>query len=103
MSIWRTFFGFSDDEDRHETYDEAVARARHLLALRDYEGALRVFRYAEKEQHAEAIYWLACCYWNGWGIREDAGRALRLWKKSASLGFEPAQRKAEETGGLMVK
>lgn len=101
MSFWRSLFGFSDNENQHETYDEAVKRATRLLAIHDYEGAFRVLRHAERQQHAEGIYWLACCYWNGTGVREDASRAMHLWEKASALGYEPAQQKAEEMRKLM--
>ena len=70
-SIWRKFFGFTDEEHEGETYDEAVQRAKKLLHEENYEDACRILRYAEKQHHAEAMYYLAWCYWNGTGVRED--------------------------------
>ena len=96
MSIsWRTFFGFSDDHPG-ETYDEAVARAKHLMDEGNHEDACHILKYAEKQNHAEAMYLLAWCCWRGEGIQEDAGRAIALWRKSAALGFAPAAARSEE-------
>lgn len=87
---WRSFLGFAADDNPNESYDDAVERAKRYLREEDYEDACRILRYAEKQQHAEAIYLLAWCCWNGWGVREDAGRAQRLWRSAASLGYQPA-------------
>ncbi|MBM6991935.1 MAG: SEL1-like repeat protein [Prevotella sp.] len=94
-SLWKSFFGFAEDNP-NETYEEAVERAKRLLAEHNYEDACRVLKYAERQNHAEAMYCLAQCYWDGTGVREDAGRAIALWRKSAKLGFEPAVRRSEE-------
>lgn len=87
-SIWRKFFGFADEEHEGETYEQAVQRAKKLLHEENYEDACRILRYAEKQQHAEAMYLLAWCYWNGTGVREDAGHARHLWRASEALGFK---------------
>ena len=55
-SIWRKFFGFTDEEHEGETYEEAVQRAKKLLHEENYEDACRILRYAEKQHHAEAMY-----------------------------------------------
>ncbi len=93
-SLWKSFFGFAEDRT-DETFDEAVARAKGLLEKRNYEDAWRVLRYAEKQNHAEAMYLSAWCYWHGHGVREDAGRAIMLWKRSAAMGFGPAQERCD--------
>lgn len=94
-SLWKSFFGFAEDNPE-ETYEEAVARAKRLLEIENYEDACRVLKFAEQQQHAEAMYYLAWCHWRGTGVREDAGRAIGLWQQSASLGFEPAIRRSNE-------
>jgi len=86
-SIWRKFFGFTDEEHEGETYEEAAQRAKKLLHEENYEDACRILRYAEKQHHAEAMYYLAWCYWNGTGVREDAGHARHLWKVCDAMGF----------------
>lgn len=83
-NLWRTFFGYSDDH-AGETYDEAVARARHEMQIGNYEDAYRVLRYAERQRHVEAMRMLADCYWHGWGVREDAGRAQALRRRAAAI------------------
>lgn len=95
-TFWRSFFGFAEDDDPQETYEHAVGRAKHLMDEGNYEDACRILRYAEKEKHAEAMFLLAWCYWKGQGVVEDAGRAVKLWKKSASLDYEPAAKRCEE-------
>lgn len=86
-SLWRTFFGYSDDES-NETYEEAVERAKRLLREENYEDACRILKYAERQKHPEALALLGWCYWNGTGVREDAGRAKNLWKKAEALGYK---------------
>ncbi len=92
---WRTFFGFAED-NTDETYSQAVQRAKRLLQQENYEDACRILKYAERQRHAEAMYLLAWCFWYGRGVREDAGKAMRLWKISASLSFEPAVERVHE-------
>lgn len=99
-SLWRSFFGFTDDDDPQESYGHAVGRARHLMEIGDYEGAFRILRYAERNRHAEAMYLLGWCYWDGRGVAEDAGHAAWLWRESASLGYEPAVKRCGEIKGL---
>ena len=47
-NLWRSFFGFTDDEDSNETYEHAVQRAKHLVEEENYEDACRILRYAER-------------------------------------------------------
>lgn len=94
--FWRSFFGFAEDDKPQETFDEAVERAKKYIGEGNYEDACRILRYAERYRHAEAMYLYAWCYWKGQGVVEDAGKAVKLWKKSASLGFEPAAKRCEE-------
>lgn len=94
-NLWRSFLGFSDD-DPEETYEHAVGRARHLLEEENYEDACRILRFAERYKHAEAMFLLGWCYWRGQGVAEDAGCAVRLWKKAAALGYEPAAVRCEQ-------
>lgn len=79
-----------------ESCDEAVARARRLLAQGNHEDACRLLRRGERQGHAEAMYLLACCCWEGQGVREDAGRARRLWQRAAAMGYGPAQARLDE-------
>ena len=94
-NLWRTFFGFADD-DENETYEHAVVRARRLLDEENYEDACRILRFAEANRNAEAMYLLGWCYWRGQGVAEDAARAIRLWQRSAEMGFAPAQDRCNE-------
>ncbi|MBF1080566.1 MAG: SEL1-like repeat protein [Prevotellaceae bacterium] len=73
--LWRTFFGFADD---------------------------RILRYAEANQHAEAMYLLGWCYWRGQGVAEDAVRAVRLWQRSAAMGFAPSQHRCDEIASFIA-
>ncbi|MGI6243633.1 MAG: hypothetical protein ACOYJK_08910 [Prevotella sp.] len=93
--LWRSFFGYSDDNP-NESYNEAVGRAKQMLSEGNCEDACRILRYAEKQEHAEAMYLLAWCHWKGEGVREDAGRAVGLWKQSAKLGFDAAIHRIQE-------
>lgn len=90
MSLWRTFFGYSDDDDPQESYPHAVERAKKLLEEENYEDACRILKYSVSNNHPEAMYLYGWCYWRGQGVVEDAGKAVKLWQKSASLGFQPA-------------
>lgn len=94
-NLWRSFLGFSDDDPK-ETYEHAVGRAKQLIAEENYEDACRILRFAERYQHAEAMFLLGWCYWRGQGVVEDAGRAVRLWKQAAALDFEPAVQRCEQ-------
>lgn len=94
-NLWRTFFGYSDD-DPSETYDHAVGRAKALLGEGNYEDACRILRYAERQDHAEAMYLLGWCCWRGQGVVEDAGKAVKLWKKAAEKGYGPAKERCEQ-------
>lgn len=86
---WRSFFGFSD-EGPGETFAHAMGRARHLLEIQNYEDACRILKYAEKNGDAEGIYLYGWCCWRGTGVVEDSGKAVKLWKKAAAMGYEPA-------------
>lgn len=88
-NLWRTFFGFSDD-GADETFVQAMERAKRLLKIQNYEDACRVLKYADKYGNAEGIYLYGWCCWKGTGVVEDAAKAVRLWKKSASMGYQPA-------------
>ena len=94
-NLWRTFFGFADD-DENETYEHAVVRARRLLDEENYEDACRILRFAEANRNAEAMCLLGWCYWRGQGVAEDAARAVRLWQRSAEMGVAPAQNRCNE-------
>ena len=93
--LWRSFFGYSDDNP-NESYGEAVGRAKQMLSEGNYEDACRILRYAEKQEHAEAMYLLAWCHWKGEGVREDAGRAMTLWRQAAKLEFPAAINRIQE-------
>lgn len=95
MSLWRSFFGYSDDDDPQESFPHAVERAKHLLEEENYEDACRILRYAPRYKHPEAMYLLGWCYWRGQGVVEDAGRAVKLWQQSAKLGYKPAADRCE--------
>lgn len=94
--FWRSFFGFADDDTPEETYEHAFGRAKTLIKEENYEDACRILKYSERQHHAEAMYLYGWCYWRGQGVVEDAGRAVRLWKESASLGYEPAVKRCDE-------
>lgn len=95
-SLWRSFFGFSDDDDPKETYEHAVGRAKHMIEEENHEDACRILRYAERYKHAEAMHLLGWCYWRGTGVVEDAGRAVGLWKKASALGYAPATERCRQ-------
>lgn len=42
-NLWRSFFGFTDDEDSNETYEHAVQRAKHLVEEENYEDKLAAY------------------------------------------------------------
>lgn len=94
-SLWRTFFGFSDEGD-NKTFAHAMGRARHLLEIQNYEDACRILKFADRYQDAEGLYLYGWCCWRGQGVVEDAAKAVKLWKKSAALGYQPAKTRCEE-------
>lgn len=96
MSLWRSFFGFSDDDNPQESYPHAVERAKKLLEEENYEDACRILRYAERYKHPEAMYLYGWCFWRGQGVVEDAGKAVKLWQKSSALGYKPATDRCDE-------
>ncbi len=59
--LWRSFFGYFDDNP-NKSYDEAVGRAKQMLSEGNHEDACRILRYAEKQEHAKAMYLLVWCY-----------------------------------------
>lgn len=101
-SLWRSFLGFAEDDDPKETYEHAVSRAKRLMDEGNHEDACRILRYAERYDNAEAMFMLGQCHWNGNGVVEDAGRAIRLWKKAASMGHEGAAKRCEKLKDLIA-
>lgn len=101
-NLWRSFFGFADDENPAETYEHAVGRAKHFIEEENYEDACRILRYAERYKHAEGMYLLGWCYWRGNGVAEDAGHAVHLWKNASALGYALATERCAQLKAFMT-
>jgi TPR repeat protein len=57
----------------------------------DYAEAVRFYRLAAAQGHAQAQLWLALMFEGGDGVAEDAAEAARLWILAAEQGLATAQ------------
>jgi TPR repeat protein len=57
----------------------------------DYAEAVRWYRKAAEQNHAEAQYALGYCYENGEGVEQDYVEAVRWYRRAAEQNFAPAQ------------
>ena len=57
-----------------------------------YPGAVKCFRQAAEQGHAEAQYNLGVCYANGCGMPKDLQQAIYWYTKAAEQGNEDAQK-----------
>ena len=64
----------------------AFARGRRALFDDDYEQALRRFRKAVNEGHAEAMAYLGYMYRKGLGVRRDDAKAAVLYRQAINTG-----------------
>ena len=57
----------------------------------DYDEALRWYRLAAEQRHAEAQLNLGVMYANGSGVEQDYDEAARWWRLAAEQGHADAQ------------
>lgn len=62
-----------------------------LGVKKDYEKAIFCFQQAADQNHPEALWHLGICYAVGTGVEKDIEKAKGYMKRSADLGYEPAQ------------
>jgi TPR repeat protein len=58
---------------------------------KDEHEAVRLFRLAADQGHAEARYNLGVCYSNGEGVAKDEHEAIRLFRLAADQGHAGAR------------
>jgi TPR repeat protein len=67
-----------------------------------FEEAVRWYRLAAAEGHADALYNLGACYANGPGVPRDIDEALRLYKRAAAEGHAGAVEEVEHLRGFLA-
>lgn len=67
-----------------ESCDEAVARARRLLAQGNHEDACRLLRRGERQGHAEAMHSISTRAFLGSVLMATAERAGKGWAKNSA-------------------
>ena len=72
--------------------ETAFRTGERLYRQKDYVNALPYLLDAAEQEHAEAIYLLAMCYMNGYGIEEDYESAFDLMVAAARRGSASAQK-----------
>jgi TPR repeat protein len=64
---------------------------KHCYDMKNYADAVKWYRKAAEQGHAEAQYWLGRCYFDGRGITRDRAEAIKWWRKAAEQGHAGAQ------------
>ncbi len=75
------------EEQREEWYEAG----NRYYGNENYAEAVKWYRKAAEQGHAEAQYWLGVCYRWGWGIDEDKVEAVKWDRKAAEQGYDKAQ------------
>ncbi len=57
---------------------------------KDYAEAVKWFRKAAEQGHAQAQNDLGCSYYHGNGVPKNRKKAIEWWKKAAAQGYEIA-------------
>lgn len=76
--------------------DEGLLKAQSFIALRyaenqQWDDAVRYFKMAAEKQDLTSIFNLAVCYENGFGVAQDAGKAIHLYLSAAKKGHVMSQ------------
>ncbi|XP_012557543.1 DAP3-binding cell death enhancer 1 isoform X1 [Hydra vulgaris] len=76
--------------------DNGLVKAQLKLALiyteeKKYCNAVKYFEMAANQNDAESLYYLAICYDNGFGVKQDTKTAMLHYKKAAEMGYAGAQ------------
>ena len=58
---------------------------------KDYAEAVRWWRKAAEQGHAQAQNWLGFCHYYGQGVKKDYAEAVRWFSMSAEQGYDKAQ------------
>ncbi len=51
----------------------------------DYIKAVKYFAQADEQGNAYGTYMLGCCYYHGYGVEQDVGKALEIFKRCAKM------------------
>ncbi len=70
--------------------DAANRKGEEAWARQDYAEALRWYRMAAEQGHADAQFHMGLMYNNGWGVRKNYAEALRWHRKAAGQGHSGA-------------
>jgi ankyrin repeat protein len=71
--------------------DPVLDEARNAVRLRDFEGAVRIWRSAAKRGNPRACYRLGVAYRSGRGVEQDNAKAAYWFEKAATDGDADAQ------------
>ncbi len=52
--------------------------------------AVKLYRKAAEQGHANAQFCLGCCYFEGKGVEEDKTEAVKWYRKAAEQGYARA-------------
>ena len=85
MRCYHTF-----DKDANAEYQIPYLIGHLNMELRNYELAIKYFNICEGSDHDVAVFELGNLYLHGNGIKKSKLHALKLFERSASLGYVPA-------------
>jgi ankyrin repeat protein len=71
--------------------DPSLVAARQAVRLRDFEGAVKLWRKAAGRGNSEACYRLGVAYRSGRGVPQDSAKAIAWFEKAAAGGDRDAQ------------
>jgi TPR repeat protein len=72
-------------------YNLGVSYHRGLGVVKDYGEAVKWFRKAAEDNHAQAQFYLGVCYSRGEGVAEDQAEAVSWYRKSADQNLALAE------------
>ena len=79
-------------DDEQENAEAQFQLGKRYYSEKIYPGAVKCFRQAAEQGHAEAQYNLGVCYANGCGVPKDLQPAIYWYTKAAEQGNEDAQK-----------
>ena len=71
--------------------EECFQRGKKFYNSKDYAEAVKWYRKAAEQGHADAQYNLGICYRNGYGVTQDNDEAVKWYRKAAEQGLASAQ------------
>ncbi len=79
------------EKDQIAYFETGLAYYNGAGVEKDYSEAVKWFRKAAEQNHAQAQLYLAACYAGGEGVPTDLAEAARWARKAADQNFAPAQ------------